>query len=41
MKNKSINQEKIFISEEEKTINWADLQLEFKKILEMKFTIAG
>ena len=31
MKNKSINQEKIFISEEEKTINWADLQLEFKK----------
>ena len=31
MKNKSINQEKIFVSEEEKTINWADLQLEFKK----------
>ena len=31
MKNKSINEEKIFVSEEEKTINWADLQLEFKK----------
>ena len=31
MKNKSTKQEKIFVSEEEKTINWADLQLEFKK----------
>ena len=31
MKNKSTKQEKIFVSEEEKTIDWADLQLEFKK----------
>ena len=31
MKNKPTKQENIFISEEEKTINWPDLQLEFKK----------
>ncbi len=31
MKNKSSNQENIFVSEEEKTINWSDLQSEFKK----------
>ena len=31
MKNKSTKQEKIFVSEEEKTINWSDLQNEFKK----------
>ena len=31
MKNKSTNQENIFASEEEKTINWPDLQTEFKK----------
>ena len=31
MKNKSINQENIFLSEEEKTLNWSDLQSEFKK----------
>ena len=31
MKNKSTNQENIFVSEEEKTINWSDLQTEFKK----------
>ena len=31
MKNKSTKKENIFVSEEEKTINWADLQSEFKK----------
>ena len=31
MKNKSNKQENIFVSEEEKTINWSDLQSEFKK----------
>ena len=31
MKNKSTNQEDIFVSEEEKTLNWSDLQSEFKK----------
>ena len=31
MKNKSSKQENIFISEEEKTINWPDLQTEFRK----------
>ena len=31
MKNKSTNQENIFVSEEEKTLNWSDLQSEFKK----------
>ena len=31
MKNKSTQQDKIFVSEEEKTINWQDLQSEFKK----------
>ena len=31
MKNKSSKQENIFVSEEEKTINWSDLQSEFKK----------
>ena len=31
MKNKSTNQENIFVSEEEKTIVWSDLQSEFKK----------
>ena len=31
MKNKPTNQKNIFVSEEEKTINWPDLQLEFKK----------
>ena len=33
MKNKSTNQENIFVSEEEKTIVWIDLQSRFKKIL--------
>ena len=31
MKNKSTNHENIFVSEEEKTIVWTDLQSEFKK----------
>ena len=31
MKIKSTNKENLFVSEEEKTINWADLQAEFKK----------
>ncbi len=31
MKNKFTNQENIFVSEEEKTLNWSDLQFEFKK----------
>ena len=31
MSNKPTNPENIFVSEEEKTINWPDLQLEFKK----------
>ncbi len=31
MKNKSTNRENIFVSEEEKTLNWSELQLEFKK----------
>ena len=31
MKNKLIKQENNFVSEEEKTINWLDLQSEFKK----------
>ena len=31
MKNKSSKQENIFVSEEEKTIDWSDLQSEFKK----------
>ncbi len=31
MKNKSSKQENIFVSEEEKTINWSDIQSEFKK----------
>ncbi len=33
MKNKSTNRENIFVSEEEKTLNWSELQLEFKKKL--------
>ncbi len=41
MKNKPTKQENIFISEEEKTINWPDLQLEFKKISVKKFTVVG
>ena len=31
MKNKLIKQENNFVSEEEKTINWPDLQSEFRK----------
>ena len=31
MKNKSTNQQNTFISEEEKTIDWSDLQSEFQK----------
>ena len=31
MKNKSTNQQNTFISEEEKTIDWSDLQSEFHK----------
>ncbi len=31
MKNKSTNQKNIFVSEEEKTLNWPDLQTELKK----------
>ena len=31
MKNKSTNQENIFVSEEEKTLDWSDLQSELKK----------
>ena len=31
MKNKSTQHNNIFVSEEEKTINWSDLQSEFKK----------
>ena len=31
MKNKSTQQDNVFVSEEEKTINWSDLQSEFKK----------
>ena len=31
MKNKSSKQENIFVTEEEKTINWPDLQSEFRK----------
>ena len=31
MKNKPTNRENIFVSEEEKTLNWSELQLEFKK----------
>ena len=31
MKNKSTNKENIFVSEEENTLNWKDLQSEFKK----------
>ena len=41
MKNKSTNQENIFVSEEEKTIVWTDLQSEFKKILVTKFIQVG
>ena len=33
MSNKPTNQKNIFVSEEEKTINWLDLQSEFKKKL--------
>ena len=31
MKIKSTNKENVFVSEEEKTLNWSDLQAEFKK----------
>ena len=31
MKNKSTQHDNVFVSEEEKTINWSDLQTEFKK----------
>ena len=41
MKNKITKHENIFLSEEEKTINWADLQSEFKRILALKFTAVG
>ena len=31
MNSKPTNQENIFVSEEEKTLNWSDLQTAFKK----------
>ncbi len=30
-----------FISEEEKTLNWEEIQTSFKKYLEVKFIIVG
>ena len=41
MTNKSINQKNIFVSEEEKTLNWPELQSTLKKILEKKFILVG
>ena len=41
MQNKSQNPQQIFISEEEKTIDWEIVQKQFDKILEEKFIIAG
>ena len=41
MQNKSQNPQQIFISEEEKTINWEIVQKILIKYLEEKFTIAG
>ena len=41
MENNNIKKQNTFVSEEEKTLNWEDIQLAFKKFLAAKFTIAG
>ena len=38
---KIIKKQNVYISEEEKTLVWSDVQNSFKKILEMKSIIAG
>jgi hypothetical protein len=41
MENNNTKKQNAFISEEEKTLNWEEIQNALKKHLEVKFTIAG
>ena len=41
MENNNIKKQNAFISEEEKTLNWNEIQSAFKKTLEVKFIIVG
>ena len=41
MENNFTKQQKTFISEEEKTLNWEEIQIAFKKLLALKFIIVG
>ena len=37
----NIKKQNTFISEEEKTLNWDEIQSAFKKLLVVKYTIVG
>ena len=41
MENNITKKQNAFISEEEKTLNWEEIQNAFKKTLAVKFIIAG
>ena len=41
MENNNIKKQNAFISEEEKTLNWEDIQNALKKLLEVKYIIVG
>ena len=38
---KNIKKQNVYISEDEKTLNWSDIQASLKKILEVKYITAG
>ena len=41
MDKNNIKKQGVYISEEENTLNWVEIQNSFKKYLEMKFIIVG
>ena len=38
---KNTKQQNVYLSEEEKTLNWTEVQNHLKKILEVKFILVG
>ena len=41
MDKKSVQASNVFVLEEEKTLNWSEVQSSFEKVLERKFIQAG
>ena len=41
MENNNIKNQSAFISEEEKTLNWEEIQNAFRRLLVVKFTTSG